>query len=145
MDGTFLALAGLNRLNLSDKVSFGKMKIDEWMPAPAQGAVGITAREMDEKIYRYLAPLHHKETSYACLAERGFLKGLDGSCRTPIAAYATIKDGFVHMEGLIIRPNGSMTIRKEGSDIVENAEELGLKLASHIKSMIGDVDQFLKG
>ncbi len=143
-DGTFLALAGLKRLGLASQISFGKMKIEDFLPAPAQGAVGITCRANDEKILKYLAPLHHKETEYQILAERGFLKGLDGSCRTPIAAYGQIKGDEILLEGWIAKPNGQMVIKKQGSAPLEEAEDLGLQLAQSVREAIGDLEAFLK-
>ncbi len=144
-DGTFLALAGLNRLGLSSQISFGKMKLENWLPAPAQGAVGITCRKDDEKILTYLAPLHHKDSEYQILAERAFLKGLDGSCRTPIAAYAQIKDHMISLEGWLARPNGQMILKKQADAPLSKAEDLGYKLAAFLKQHIGDLDRFLKG
>lgn len=143
-DGTFLALAGLNRLGLSQQVSFGKMKIEDWLPAPAQGAVGITCRAEDEKILAYLAPLHHQETEYQILAERGFLKGLDGSCRTPLAAYAEVKGDIICLEGWLAKPNGQIILKKQAEAPLSEAENLGLSLAQSIRDVVGDLDIFLK-
>ncbi len=143
-DGTFLALAGLNRLGLSTQISFGKMKLEDFLPAPAQGAVGITCRKDDTDILNFLAPLHHKETEYQILAERGFLKGLDGSCRTPIAAYAQIKGHEILLEGWLAKPNGQIILKKQGSAPIEEAEALGLKLAASIREVVGDLEAFLQ-
>lgn len=142
-DGTFLALAGLNRLGLSKSVRHTKMKLEDWLPAPAQGAIGITCRKDDEKILKYLAPLHHQETAYATQAERGFLQGLDGSCRTPIAAYAQIKGEALHLEGWLMKPNGTITLKKEAQGHISDAEQIGINLALSIKELIGDLEYFL--
>lgn len=142
-EGTFLALAGLNRLGLSSQVRHTKLKIDDWLPAPAQGAVGITCRKDDDTILKYLEPLHHQETEYQILAERGFLKGLDGSCKTPIAAYAQIQDDELHLEGWLLKPNGSMVLKKEAKGHVTDAEKIGIDLALNIKNIIGDLETFL--
>lgn len=142
-DGTFLALAGLNRLKLSKEISFTKLKTDDWLPAPAQGAVGITARQGDDKTLKYLVPLHHEATAQAVLAERGFLKGLDGSCKTPIAALAKIRGDQLHLQGWLLKPNGSMVIKRETSGNVDQAEQIGIDLALSIKGMIGDLERFL--
>ncbi len=144
-DGTFLALAGLNRLKLSKEIAFTKLKTDEWLPAPGQGAVGITARKKDDRILDYLAPLHHIPTYQAVLAERGFLKGLDGSCKTPIAALASIDGDALHLRGWLARPDGSMIIKRETKGHAAHAEQLGVDLALSIKTMIGSLEQFLDG
>lgn len=58
-----------------------------------QGAIGIACREGDDSAAAYLASLNHEETRLAVACERAFLTALDGSCRTPIAAYAHKDDG----------------------------------------------------
>ena len=83
---TFLAKAGLNRLG-HQLENASPIDPSTMLPAAAQGAVGVTIRSGDDNARALLEPLHHVPTALAIAAERGFLAALDGSCRTPIAAY----------------------------------------------------------
>ncbi|KAI5403486.1 hypothetical protein KIW84_050885 [Lathyrus oleraceus] len=85
---TLLVLAGLKRLNMTENVN-STLSIDDMLPAVAQGAIGIACRSNDDKMAEYLASLNHEETRLAISCERAFLTTLDGSCRTPIAGYAS--------------------------------------------------------
>ena len=100
----FLASAGLNRLGLSDKITY-LMSMDEMLPAVAQGAIGIQINERDDAVRKILAPLNHAATEIAVTCERGFMAALDGSCRTPIAGHATIENGIVNFRGEALTPS----------------------------------------
>ena len=89
-DGTLLALAGLKRLGL-DSHATEILPLEGFMPAAGQGAIGITCRAADAGTRAALAPILDEATGLALAAERSFLTVLDGSCRTPIAAYARIE------------------------------------------------------
>ena len=86
-DATFLACAGLKRLG-QEEVITEAIDADIMLSAPAQGAIGIEIRRDDKEAQDAIAPLNHAETQIAITAERAFLRALDGSCRTPIAALA---------------------------------------------------------
>jgi len=86
-DATLLAKAGLDRLGLTDKAA-SILETEEMLPAVAQGAIAILARDGDEETRRLLAPLNDPSTATAVACERAFLARLDGSCRTPIAGLA---------------------------------------------------------
>lgn len=103
---TLLAMAGLNRLRRWD-VPGTPLPLELFLPAVAQGAVGIECRQNDTDTLDILAPLSHVETEIAIACERAFLAALDGSCRTPIAGYAAIHESSIEFRGLIIRPDGT--------------------------------------
>ena len=88
-DATLLAVAGLRRLGLEDRIT-ALIETDEMLPAIAQGAIGIETRIGDTRMLELLAPLHDQDTSICVETERAFLAELDGSCRTPIAGLATL-------------------------------------------------------
>jgi hydroxymethylbilane synthase len=115
VDATLLAMAGLRRLNLADRVS-SSLEAEEMLPAVAQGAIGITCRSDDQTAHRWLAPLDHAESHLRVLAERSFLTILDGSCRTPIGGLAELDGEKLIFRGLVIRPDGSQAFetRLEG-------------------------------
>ena len=106
VDATLLAMAGLRRLHLADRVS-APLEADEMLPAVAQGAIGITCRAEDESAHLRLAPLDHPESHLRVLTERAFLAVLDGSCRTPIGGLAEVTGDQLTFRGLVIRPDGS--------------------------------------
>src|SRR5262249_54458549 len=79
---TLLALAGLKRLGRAEAAT-AILSTDQFLPAVAQGAIGIEIRESDSRIASLVAAIDHKPTTIAVTAERAMLAVLDGSCRTP--------------------------------------------------------------
>ncbi len=90
-DATFLACAGLNRLGLADKITLA-MPTDIMLPAIAQGAIGIEIRDGDQATRELLSAINHTPSEIAVTCERAFLKALDGSCRTPLAGHASLRE-----------------------------------------------------
>ena len=123
-DATLLALAGLTRLGLADRAA-GILDTDEWLPAPGQGAIAITARADDAAVLAALGQIDHRATSLALAAERAFLTVLDGSCRTPIAGLAEIDGDRLRLRGIIVKPDGSVAHEVELFGGVGEAEALG--------------------
>ena len=139
-DATFLACAGLKRLGQADVITQA-IEIDVMLNAPAQGAVGIETRGDNHAANMALAQLNHEPTLLAISAERGFLEGLDGSCRTPIAAYAAFENDGLNLRGEILALSGaerfSAQITQQIND-ADKAREMGLKLAAKIREEVGD-------
>jgi hydroxymethylbilane synthase len=128
-DAIILAAAGLNRLRLADRIT-SILSADEWLPSPAQGAIGIEIRGGDEQTRQTIGPLNHAATATAIACERGFLKALDGSCRTPIAALATLEGDVLHFRGEVLAPDGSDSAATEFTSrlsALDDAEGLGFK------------------
>ncbi len=91
VDGTFLAMAGIQRLNFSD-CNIMPLETDFMIPAAGQGAIGMVARKDDSEIIDIIDQLNHIE-SYICIcAERKVLESFGGSCFQPIAAFANFDD-----------------------------------------------------
>lgn len=134
-DATFLAMAGLNRLD-SD-ITASPLSPDEMLPAVAQGAIGIERRADDERAAAALAPLNHRETSVRLTAERAFLRALDGSCRTPLAGLAEIEGGELRFRGEILRPDGSRRHATERKGPLSEAEAMGLDAAEELRAAGG--------
>ncbi|QMW24133.1 hydroxymethylbilane synthase [Sandaracinobacteroides saxicola] len=89
---TLLAAAGLDRLGHPDGTA---LPLDTWLPAVAQGAIGITARADDTALLTALAAIDHADTRRAVEAERAFLVALDGNCHSPVAVHAHQHNGWV--------------------------------------------------
>ncbi len=122
---TLLALAGLNRMAMAG-VATEILSVDDFPPAPGQGAICIQSRAGDERIEELVAVLAHHETTVALTAERAFLAKLDGSCRTPIAAHATLGgDGTVALHGVILTPDGKGMHETRQAGDTDGAAEIG--------------------
>lgn len=104
-DATFLALAGLKRLGLEEKAT-RVLEPEEMLPAVGQGALCVQAREDDDEARALARRIACPETTICVAAERAFLAGLDGSCRTPIAGLARVEDGVVRFRGELLSLDG---------------------------------------
>lgn len=105
IDATLLAVAGLKRLSLLEKAST-ILSHDDFIPAVAQGAIGMQCRTEDKETLEILKPLNHLPTFQTVTAERAFMKALNGSCRTPLAAYAQIAGDTLFLKGMMSDPQG---------------------------------------
>ena len=128
-DVAILASAGLVRLGLQDRISL-RIPISHMLPAVGQGAVAIETRSGDDLALEATRKLDHRETRLACLAERAFLRGLGGGCQLPIAAHARLEGELLMLDGLVARTDGSKRLQDSVSGSPDNAEELGVSLAS---------------
>ncbi|MFD1156626.1 hydroxymethylbilane synthase [Roseovarius aestuarii] len=136
-DCTFLAMAGLNRLDRSD-VATAAIDPDVMLPAVAQGAIGIERRADDTRAADMLAAIHHASTGQQLAAERAFLAALDGSCETPIAALAELTGGNLRLRGEILRPDGSESLSDDRTAPIEDGIELGRAMAETLLNEAGD-------
>ena len=144
-DATYLALAGLRRLGLENHAA-GIVDGDVMPPAPGQGALAVTVRADDAKTLELLNPLNVAEHVIATAAERAFLEALDGSCRTPIAALATVGGGELTFLGEVLTPDGKHCWRRKaivalGDDPAAAARALGLELGAQIRAEAGPLYQ----
>jgi hydroxymethylbilane synthase len=130
-DATFLAAAGLNRLGLSN-IAKSFLDPDVMLPAVAQGAIGIERRSEDTRVAEILSAIHDTPTGQRLAAERAFLRGLDGSCETPIAGLAELNGSTLRLRGEVLRPDGSEAINDDQSCPIEDAEILGTEMAIKI-------------
>ena len=139
-DATFLACAGLQRLGQQSVITQA-VAPEIMLPAPAQGAIGIEIRTNDEQVAEMIAPLSHSQTHLAISAERAFLRALDGSCRTPIAALAEITDNKLRFRGEVLAKDGTLRLScaREIKDVtLEAAQALGYALGEEIRREVGD-------
>ncbi len=125
---TFLAAAGLERLGMDVGTP---LDLDGWLPASAQGIIGITCRADDAATLATLAEIDHAGTMRALLTERAVLEGLGGSCHTAIAIHARELHGEIELQAEWLSPDGRerLTGRKTGSD---DPRALGLSLAADL-------------
>ena len=135
-DATLLAMAGLKRLGLAEHATH-VMSVEEFLPAVAQGAIGLEAREGDKRTRDILARIDHVDTSIAVSCERAFLATLDGSCKTPIAGHATLEGNTLHFRGLIARPDGGAAHDIAGNGHLRDAVQIGEEAGRELKHAAG--------
>ncbi len=137
-----LAASGLARLGLlgddgqmlSDGVAFVARPIaaEQMLPAVAQGTLAIECRADDATTLGLLAALDHAPTRAATLAERAFLRRLEGGCQVPIAAYATLDGAGLSIRGLVGSLDGLTVVRGALAGAPADAESLGAALAEEL-------------
>jgi hydroxymethylbilane synthase len=143
-DAMLLALAGLKRLGLSDRAT-ALLDAEQWLPALAQGAIGIEVRADDGATTARVAALNHRDTEIALACERAFQAALDGTCRTPIGGLATLAGTTLRFRGEVLAPDGSGFADTAleialGADPLRQAAEAGRQAGLDLKP---DVAQWL--
>lgn len=133
---TFLAMAGIRRLNMDD-VPATAISTDDMLPAIAQGTIGIERRKSDSRSAAMLEAIHHPETACRLAAERALLAALDGSCETPIAGLAEFSGGQLNLRGEVLRPDGSEAIAESATGPVEDAADMGRVMAAELLRQAG--------
>jgi len=136
-DCTFLAMAGLRRLDMAE-VAKSAIETEEMLPAVAQGAIGIERRVDDLRAAEMLSAIHDSETGQRLTAERAFLAALDGSCETPIAGLAELDGGTLRLRGEVLRPDGSERVNDDVSGAIEDGAEIGRAMANKLLVEAGD-------
>ncbi len=128
LDGIVLALAGVRRLGLEERVT-EIIPTDISLPAIGQGALGIETRMDDMEVEEQIRFLNDRDALIAVTAERAFLKKLEGGCQVPLAAYARSVGKTLRVDGLVGSIDGKRLIRHHVEGPIENAESLGIELA----------------
>lgn len=130
-DAIILASAGLKRLGLENRIRH-TIEPNVSLPAVGQGALGLECRADDQEVLALIQPLLHIETDVCVRAERAFNAYLEGGCQVPIAGYATLQDGKIHIEGRVGSVDGQTLLRAELNDEIHNAQQLGENLARNL-------------
>ena len=133
-DAIILAEAGLERLELSSKIS-QTFSTAEMVPAAAQGVIGIECLRQKEEIIDIVSRLNDFETEVTTNCERSVNSALFADCHSPIGSYATYANGKCRLESIVISPDGSIEARDSVTGSANNAEELGLELADRLKEI----------
>ena len=127
-DAIILAAAGLKRLGLGERIR-DTLPPTDYVPAIAQGALGIEYRTEHAGIAAWLAPFADETTTAIVNAERAFGRALTASCDVPLGAHATFIDGKFCIDGFVAMPDGSRMIRRAMTGTVADAQALGNALA----------------
>ena len=128
--GLILATAGLVRLDQEARIR-ERIAPDVMLPAISQGALGIVCAEHDASTRRLLRErLHHAPTSDAVMAERAFLRRLEGGCQVPIGAWGRQDGGSqLLLDGCVASLDGTLLIRDTRRGSATEPETLGTALA----------------
>jgi hydroxymethylbilane synthase len=132
-DAIILAAAGLKRLGLAARIR-AILPAEQSLPAVGQGALAIEIHSTRADLFGWLRPLHDADTTDCTRAERAFSRGLSGSCHTPLAAHAVIRDGHIWLRGFLAKPDGTRVLRGETRGAREDPEAVGAMLADDFKS-----------
>lgn len=142
-DAILLACSGLNRLGFSEVIR-ERLSLDDFLPAPGQGALAIQTRENDVDA-DWTRVLNHDLTALAVAAERGAMTALEGSCRTAVGAYAVIENDILRLTTEMLSPDGSARWRRAGdisgvtaATALDAARSLGLRLGAEVHAAAGD-------
>ena len=106
-------------------------------PALGQGCVCVESRIGDARVAALLAPIDDAAARAELTAERALLSLLDGSCRTPIAGLARVRDGRICLHGLVAMPDGSKAVEANLDGEIGKAAELGREVGRTILDEAG--------
>jgi hydroxymethylbilane synthase len=135
-DATVLALAGLKRLGREHEAT-AILSPEEMLPAATQGVIAVEIRADNNTARTLLATIDHRPTAICASAERALLEVLDGTCRTPIAALATLDGDRIKLDAMVLSPDGRVCHRLERSTTTSRARELGQETGAALRAMAG--------
>ena len=124
-----LAGAGLRRLGLDGRIS-RRFSIQEMLPAAGQGILAVQARAGED--VRYLRGFHDAEAADCLLAERAFVRTLDGGCSSPVAAHAVLEGERLRLRGFYVTADARGYFEDICGSRAE-AETLGRRLAERMR------------
>ena len=143
-DAIVLAAAGLIRLSLLEGRKHYVLPIEHCLPAVGQGTLAIEAKSERDDLRNILAPLEHSDTRIATEAERALLKRMEGSCRVPMAGYATIINGRLSLDGMVGSLDGTRILTAASEHYLESSDsEARIKDAVAVGLAVADslIDQ----
>jgi hydroxymethylbilane synthase len=137
-DAIILAAAGVKRLGLADNVT-EYIDPEISLPAIGQGALGIECRVDDRELNDLIAFFNHADSRTCVTGERALLRRLEGGCQVPIACYGQMKQGKLHLTGLVGSVDGKRIVKDAIEGAPDKAEKLGVALAEKLLSRGADV------
>ncbi|NEQ69833.1 MAG: hydroxymethylbilane synthase [Symploca sp. SIO2D2] len=131
-DAIILAVAGLERLEMSDRIH-QKLPPEISLHAVGQGALGIECRGDDTEVLELLKAVEHQPTAQRCYAERSFLRELEGGCQVPIGVNTELAGTTLTLTGIVASIDGTKFVKDTVTGEATNAEELGIELAGKLR------------
>ena len=133
-DAIILSFAGIKSMNLENKIT-QIFSTKEIIPSVGQGVIALQCRKNDNEIISLLNKINDQKTYLGVLAERNILKVLEGDCETAVGAYATINNKEISLEAELFSLDGSQRFHHKDTDLIENAETLGIKMGKYLKKI----------
>ena len=127
-----LAAAGLKRLGAPQRIR-ALLEPEQSLPAPGQGAMAIEILSRRDDLRALLAPLNHRSTALAAMAERSVSRHFGGSCQIPLAAYATVDGGAMRLRAMVATPDGRGIATADAQGPADAPEALGLQVVDVLK------------
>jgi hydroxymethylbilane synthase len=131
-DALILAVAGLERLGMSDRIH-QVIPSEVSLHAVGQGALGIECRAEDSEIIEILQVIQHQPTAYRCYAERAFLRELEGGCQVPIGVNTHLDGDTLTLTGMVASLDGQRLIKDTITGAASDAEQIGIQLAQLLR------------
>ncbi|HEX6588177.1 MAG TPA: hydroxymethylbilane synthase [Longimicrobiales bacterium] len=130
VDAALLARAGIARLGRLDDAGEA-LAPPAWLPAVGQGALALVMRSADPR-RADVARLDDAATRPAVVAERAFLRTLEGGCQVPIGAFAGTSGDALELHGGVFSLDGSTSLRDSLRGDATRSAELGVELAERL-------------
>ena len=131
VDAAVIACAGLNRLGLADKIS-AILPPQEFLPAPAQGALAVQIRTDDKELTELFSKLDDKNSRIAVEAERAILSSMHGGCSIPLGVYSQISGDNITIDAVISDVEGDKYIKRSIAGHINQANVFAEKLAQEL-------------
>ena len=131
LDAVILAAAGMHRLGFTGQIS-EYLETGISLPAIGQGALGLESRIEDAEINALIDFFNHPATASAVIAERAFLRRLEGGCQVPIAAFGTVEGDRLSFTGLVSSVDGKQFLKQTVEGQADEAGHLGASLADDL-------------
>ena len=128
-DCIILAAAGLKRLGFEARIH-QIIPSEISLHAVGQGALGIECKSDNQDVLNLINVLNDVPTSKRCLAERAFLRELEGGCQVPIGVNSEVQGELIHLTGMVASLDGTTLIKDESSGKLEDPEKIGKDLAN---------------
>lgn len=125
-------MAGLERLGFSDRID-QILPLDISLYAVGQGALGIECRADDAEVLSLLKAIEDPASRDRTLAERAFLRELEGGCQVPIGVHSELQGAQLSLTGLVASIDGQQVFKDTVVGAAEAAEDIGLKLAQSLR------------
>ena len=132
VDATFLAVSGLKRLNIDQKL-YRHIEIQDFLPSISQGVIGVECRLEDKDLLQLLSSINDTETEICTIAERAYLEYMEADCTVPIAAYATLEENQIFLKTLVIDKDYNFHKFNINGNISE-AHDMGIKAGRMLKT-----------
>ena len=131
-DAIILAVAGLQRLGMGDRIQ-QVLPPEISLHAVGQGALGIECRADDKEVLALLKAIEHSQTRDRTLAERAFLRELEGGCQVPIGVNTHLDGETLTLTGIVISVDGQKMVKDTVTGTARGAEQLGIELAQRLR------------